>query len=68
MDEQQYKRLAQICDKLLFDQPDNIYRIAINWLHVPRADAFLLAKYENPQNKLCTINQYQKYGNNLCIN
>lgn len=52
MDECQYKRLAQICDKILLDQPDNIYRIAIDWLHVPKEHAYLLAKYENPQKGL----------------
>jgi len=52
MDEYQYKRLTQICDKILLDQPDNIYRIAIAWLHVPKEHAYLLAKYENMQKGL----------------
>ena len=46
MDENQYKKLCDNCDRILLEGPASSERISLAWLHVIRAHPVFLARYE----------------------
>ena len=62
MTEEEYKLLCSTCDSILFEDHENMDRVAISWLHVIREHPVFLDKYEGLFKKQAFVLRVVRYA------